>query len=107
MQDLGYEVLSARDGLEAIEVMAERLPQILLVDLEMPRMNGLELAAHVRAQPSTRSLPMIMITSRSTEKHRQRAQTAGVDAYVTKPFSEDELFDQIQAVLAGPERRLA
>ncbi len=107
MQDLGYEVLSARDGLEAIEVMAERLPQILLVDLEMPRMNGLELAAHVRAQASTRSLPMIMITSRSTEKHRQRAQTAGVDAYVTKPFSEDELFDQIQAVLAGPERRLA
>jgi chemosensory pili system protein ChpA (sensor histidine kinase/response regulator) len=107
MQDLGYEVLTARDGLEAIEVMAERLPQILLVDLEMPRMNGLELAAHVRAQQSTRSIPTIMITSRSTEKHRQKAQAAGVDAYLTKPFSEDELNDQIQAVLSEPERNLA
>ena len=107
MQDLGYEVLTARDGLEAIEVMAERIPKILLVDLEMPRMNGLELAAHVRAQQSTGSLPMIMITSRSTEKHRQKAQAAGVNAYLTKPFSEDVLIDQIQAVVSEAERTFA
>ena len=105
IQDLGYEVIAARDGLEAIEAMAERLPEIMLVDLEMPRMNGLELAAHVRAQKSTRHIPMIMITSRSTDKHRQQAQAAGVNAYLTKPFSEDELIDQIHATLASEASR--
>ncbi|MGB5726451.1 MAG: response regulator, partial [Thiogranum sp.] len=67
----------------------------------------LELAAHVRAQQSTGSLPMIMITSRSTEKHRQKAQAAGVNAYLTKPFSEDVLIDQIQAVVSEAERTFA
>jgi len=71
--------------------------------VEMPRMNGLELAAHVRAQKSTEHIPMIMITSRSTEKHRQKARAAGVNAYLTKPFSEDELIDQIQVALAPSE----
>lgn len=107
MQDLGYEVRTARDGLEAIEVMAEHIPKIILVDLEMPRMNGLELAAHVRAQQTTKDIPMIMITSRSTEKHRKKAQAAGVSVYLTKPFSEDELNDRIQAVLETPEANLA
>lgn len=107
MQDMGYEVLTARDGLEAIEVMAERLPQLLLVDLEMPRMNGLELAAHMRAREDTGRIPIIMITSRSTEKHRQKARNSGVNAYLTKPFSEDELNDQIQEIMTGSERKLA
>ena len=65
-------------------------------DLEMPRMNGLELTAHVRANESTKHIPVIMITSRNTEKHRNLATAAGVDTYLNKPFSEEELLHHIQ-----------
>ncbi len=100
VRDMGYEVHTARDGLEAIEVMQSKTPDLLLVDLEMPRMNGLELASHVRASAETSSTPIIMITSRSTEKHRKQAKAAGVDVYLTKPFSEDVLLEHIRSVLA-------
>jgi CheY-like chemotaxis protein len=68
----------------------------MLVDLEMPRMNGLELTAHLRAKEVTRELPVIMITSRSTEKHRQLAKSAGVNGYLNKPWSDDELLSTIR-----------
>ncbi len=64
-------------------------------------MNGLELARHVRARETTATLPIIMITSRSTGKHRQEAQAAGVDVYLTKPFSEDELLQHMAALGGG------
>jgi chemosensory pili system protein ChpA (sensor histidine kinase/response regulator) len=99
VKDAGYEVLTAKDGLDAIEVMGEKRPDIMLVDLEMPRMNGLELASHVRASEVTRDIPIIMITSRSTEKHREQATMAGVDVYLTKPFDDGELHDHIQMQL--------
>ncbi|MEJ2508526.1 MAG: response regulator, partial [Gammaproteobacteria bacterium] len=101
VQDAGFEVRTARDGLEAIDVIADRAPDVLLVDLEMPRMNGLELTAHVRARADLREVPIIMITSRSTEKHRQQAEEAGVDVYLTKPFSEDDLLGHITQRLAS------
>lgn len=100
IQDAGFEVRTARDGLEAIEVINRKIPDLILVDLEMPRMNGLELTAHLRGNSSTQKLPIIMITSRSTDKHRREAQTMGVDAYLTKPFVEDELLDYIHRLLA-------
>lgn len=74
-------------------------PDLLLVDLEMPRMNGLELTAHVRAREATRDLPVIMVTSRSTAKHRREAEAMGVNYYLTKPFAEDELHRMIVAAL--------
>ncbi len=94
--DLGFEVQTASDGLEAIAILEQNLPDILLVDLEMPRMNGLELTAHVRSRDATKHLPVIMITSRSTEKHRQNADQAGVNMYLIKPFSEDDLATHIE-----------
>ena len=100
VQDSGYEVRTARDGLEAVELIETKPPDLLLVDLEMPRMNGLELTYHVRARAETRNLPVIMVTSRSTQKHRQMAEAAGVDAYLTKPFSEEELLGQMEAASA-------
>ena len=96
--DSGFQVRTARDGLEAIKVMQSRVPDILLVDLEMPRMNGLELTHHVRANESMRELPIIMITSRSTEKHRSQAEEAGVTRYLTKPFAESELIEHVYSV---------
>lgn len=94
--DLGMDVRTAKDGFEAIEIMQEHTPQIMLVDMEMPRMNGLELTAHVRANEITKHIPVIMITSRNTEKHRSLASAAGVDTYLNKPFSEEELLHYIQ-----------
>jgi len=99
VQDAGLEVRTARDGLEAIEIINGKRPDIVLADLEMPRMNGLELAAHLRANQTTRDLPVIMITSRSTDKHRREAEAMGVNVYLTKPFAEDELLGHIKKLL--------
>lgn len=98
-QDAGLEVRTARDGLEAVEIINRKRPDIVLADLEMPRMNGLELAAHLRANQATKDLPVIMITSRSTDKHRLEAERVGVNVYVTKPFVEDELLGHIKKLL--------
>lgn len=95
MQDLSYEVYTAKDGIEAIEVIKEHSPNILLTDLEMPRMNGLELTSHLRANEDTKHIPVIMITSRTTEKHIQEAKAIGVNEYLTKPFQEDLLLEKV------------
>jgi chemosensory pili system protein ChpA (sensor histidine kinase/response regulator) len=98
VQDAGYSVRTAIDGLDAVPMIDAKPPDVLLVDLEMPRMNGLELTTHVRANAASRDLPVIMITSRSTEKHRHKAQAAGVNVYLTKPYGEEELLQHLEAV---------
>lgn len=100
MTDLGWDVQTAKDGFEAISVMEKIKPDILLVDLEMPRMNGLELTHHIRAGETDQHLPIVMVTSRVTDKHRQMAVHAGVDAYLNKPWTEDELMRLVQEQLA-------
>ncbi|TNF39001.1 MAG: hybrid sensor histidine kinase/response regulator, partial [Gammaproteobacteria bacterium] len=91
VQDLGMEVRSARDGMEAVAVIEARKPDLVLVDMEMPRMNGLELTSHIRGTPATANIPIIMITSRSSAKHEAVAQQRGVNHFMVKPFAEDEL----------------
>lgn len=99
MRDAGYEVLTALDGMDAVAVLEQTVPDVVLVDMEMPRMNGLELTAHLRARESSKKIPIIMITSRSTEKHRQQGDSAGVDAYLVKPFNEDQLLQHIDRLV--------
>ncbi len=99
VRDAGYEPLLAKDGLEAVDVLEDSNPDIVLLDLEMPRMNGLEFTAHVRGRIETEHLPIVMVTSRSTDKHRRQAMLAGVSAYLTKPFQESELLDVLEAAL--------
>ncbi|MDM8569010.1 hybrid sensor histidine kinase/response regulator, partial [Thiotrichales bacterium HSG1] len=101
VEDAGFEVLLAKDGVEAIEVIDQTKPNVMLVDMEMPRMNGLELTAHVRANQATQNIPIFMITSRTTEKHKEQAKNAGVNAYLTKPYQDTELLDLIEKALAG------
>lgn len=96
MQDLNYEVYTAKDGVEAIEVMRKNRPNIVLTDLEMPRMNGLELTSHMRSNEETKHIPVIMITSRTTEKHKQEAEAIGVSEYLSKPYQEDLLIEKVQ-----------
>lgn len=93
-----YLPFTAKDGVEAMQLMDENLPDIILVDVEMPRMDGYELASQMRASPQLKHIPIIMITSRSGEKHRQRALEIGVDRYMGKPFQEKELIDHIQTL---------
>jgi chemosensory pili system protein ChpA (sensor histidine kinase/response regulator) len=94
-----YEVTTAKDGIDATEQLQERIPDLLLLDIEMPRMDGFELATYVRADPRLRHIPIIMITSRSGQKHRDRAAEVGANAYLTKPYKESELISKVREVL--------
>jgi len=100
ISDAGYEPRTAVDGVDAIDAIEERMPDLILLDLEMPRMNGLELAAHLRADQETHDIPIVMVTSRSTGKHREQAHAAGIDAFITKPYQEDELAEQIRLLIS-------
>jgi chemosensory pili system protein ChpA (sensor histidine kinase/response regulator) len=95
LEDAGYDVVLARDGLEAVKSMEIARPDVLITDLEMPNMNGLELSAHVRARPELAGLTVIMITSRSLDKHRRQALSAGVNVYLTKPYTDHELLQHV------------
>jgi chemosensory pili system protein ChpA (sensor histidine kinase/response regulator) len=99
----GLRVLTARDGLDAVAVLAEHLPDVILLDIEMPRMDGYEVAAHVRNDARLRDVPIIMITSRVGEKHRARAIELGVSDYLGKPYQEAQLLEAIEPLIA--ERR--
>lgn len=101
LKDLGFEVDAAGDGVDALALIRRRLPALAIVDLEMPRMNGVELCRALRADPRTRGLPVIMITSRASEKHRALAREAGVDVFLTKPYSEDDLAAEIHRCLVA------
>ncbi|MGQ0501094.1 MAG: hybrid sensor histidine kinase/response regulator [Panacagrimonas sp.] len=97
----GYRTLTARDGLEAMAMMQAEAPDALLLDIEMPRADGFEVAAFVRHSPRLARLPIVMITSRSSDKHRQHAEQLAVDHYLTKPFQEDRLVQILRELLAG------
>jgi chemosensory pili system protein ChpA (sensor histidine kinase/response regulator) len=95
----GVKVHTARDGLDAITVLQEHPVDIILLDIEMPRMDGYQLATHVRNDPRIKHLPIIMITSRSGEKHRAKAIEIGVNDYLSKPYQESQLVAAIEALL--------
>jgi chemosensory pili system protein ChpA (sensor histidine kinase/response regulator) len=91
----GYRVTTAKDGLDALEKLAEETPVVLLSDIEMPRMDGFDLARNVRADARWAGLPIIMITSRIAQKHREHAMQLGVNHYLGKPYSEDDLLGMV------------
>ncbi len=96
LQREGYRVALAADGLQALERLAEELPDVVLSDIEMPRMDGFDLVRNMKADPRLASLPIITITSRIAEKHREHAMSLGVDHYLGKPYSEEELLSLIR-----------
>jgi chemosensory pili system protein ChpA (sensor histidine kinase/response regulator) len=100
----GYKVLTARDGVDATGQLQGCTPDIMLLDIEMPRMDGFELATHMRNDDRLRHVPVIMITSRSGDKHRDRARQIGVKHYLGKPYQENDLLDTIdQIIRVAPE----
>ena len=102
LQREGYRVALARDGLEALEALAAERPALMLSDIEMPRMDGFDLLRNVRGEPRWADLPVVMITSRIAEKHRDHARELGVDHYLGKPYDEEVLLDLLRQ-MTSPE----
>jgi len=98
IKNVGWTAIVAKDGLEALEMLQDggKLPDIILTDVEMPRMNGYELLASLKRQENLKAIPVIMITSRATQKHRQKAIDLGVSDYLTKPFEDTKLIEIIE-----------
>jgi CheY-like chemotaxis protein len=97
----GWEVQTARDGVEALEMIGYETPAAVLLDIEMPRMDGYELISTIRAQSQYKSLPLVVLTSRAASKHQQRAISLGADNYVIKPYQDDELLNILNSLVYG------
>jgi chemotaxis protein histidine kinase CheA/ActR/RegA family two-component response regulator len=100
LEDAGYDVVTANDGFLALDSMREKQPNIVLTDLEMPNLNGLDLTKRIREVPHFMGMPVIMITSRASDKHRDLAHEAGVDLYLTKPYTDAALLEHVRKLSA-------
>jgi chemosensory pili system protein ChpA (sensor histidine kinase/response regulator) len=96
----GFDIVAARDGVEALELLEEHTPDVILLDIEMPRMDGFEFTRTIKGDARHSHIPIVMITSRMADKHRARARELGVDLYLGKPFQEEELLRQLREMLA-------
>jgi chemosensory pili system protein ChpA (sensor histidine kinase/response regulator) len=107
IHNAGWEVISAKDGMDALEVLkgVNRLPDLILTDIEMPRMGGFELAAAVLNDPTLSEIPVVAITSRTAEKHRQKARDNGVSAYLVKPYEESELIRLVRSLTSTAQQK--
>ena len=101
----GFQVLAAKDGVDALEQLGDLMPDLMLVDVEMPRMDGFDLTRNVRADERLRHIPIIMITSRTADKHRNYAKQIGVNVFLGKPYQEDELLVHINQFAQGTAQR--
>ncbi len=95
----GYRTLSARDGDEALLVIQEQRPDLVLLDWMLPKVSGIELCRRLRSRPETRNLPIVMLTARGEEEDRIRGLDTGADDYISKPFSMAELLARVRSVL--------
>jgi chemosensory pili system protein ChpA (sensor histidine kinase/response regulator) len=96
LQREGFAVTTAKDGVDALQLLGEQVPDVILLDIEMPRMDGFEFAKTIKGDPKFVNVPIIMITSRTAEKHRSRAAELGVDLYLGKPYQEEELLRHLR-----------
>ncbi len=96
LQREGFAVAAAKDGIDALQLLGEQIPDVILLDIEMPRMDGFEFAKTIKGDPKYVNIPIIMITSRTAEKHRSLAAELGVDMYLGKPYQEDELLRHLR-----------
>jgi chemosensory pili system protein ChpA (sensor histidine kinase/response regulator) len=99
----GFRVLTAKDGVDAMGQLQEMVPDMMLLDIEMPRMDGFELATHMRNDDRLRHVPIIMITSRTGDKHRDRARQIGVNNYLGKPYQENDLLVSIHHIIGATD----
>ncbi|MDY6944355.1 MAG: Hpt domain-containing protein [Pseudomonadota bacterium] len=103
----GMRVMTAKDGIDALSILQDHIPDVILLDIEMPRMDGYELATQVRADARLTDIPIVMITSRVGEKHRARAIEIGVNDYLGKPYQENQLLDAIEPLVQARRRKVS
>ncbi|HQU50743.1 MAG TPA: response regulator, partial [Casimicrobiaceae bacterium] len=99
LQREGFDVVTAKDGIDALQVLSEQTPDVILLDIEMPRMDGFEFTKTIKADAKHSHVPIIMITSRTAEKHRNLARELGVDLYLGKPYQEEDLLRSLREML--------
>jgi chemosensory pili system protein ChpA (sensor histidine kinase/response regulator) len=107
LEKAGYQVQLAADGLEALEILGQTRCDLVITDLEMPRTNGYELMAHLRQDPATRDIPVMVVTSRAGAKHRERALRQGAAEFLVKPVQEEQFITAVSRVLAGAKAAAA
>jgi chemosensory pili system protein ChpA (sensor histidine kinase/response regulator) len=107
LEKSGYRVMLASDGLEAAELISQHGCHLVITDLEMPRMTGYELMAQLRQSPTTRRIPVMVVTSRAGAKHRDRAMKEGAAAFLTKPVQEDQLIAAVEQLMGSEATRPA
>ncbi|HZS44317.1 MAG TPA: response regulator, partial [Blastocatellia bacterium] len=109
VKNAGWQPVQAKDGLEALEILhhSDVVPDLMLLDIEMPRMDGYELLSTLRAQPAYRNLPVVVVTSRASEKHRQKAFAVGATEYLVKPYQDEMLLSLIRRLVRESRRALA
>lgn len=90
---------TAKDGVDAVALLEEHIPDLVILDIEMPRMDGYELIDHIRSHPHLKHLPIIVVTSRSGQKHRERAISLGINGYLSKPYQEEQLLESVNKAL--------
>jgi chemosensory pili system protein ChpA (sensor histidine kinase/response regulator) len=95
----GFEVITARDGVDALKLLTDHTPDAILLDIEMPRMDGFEFAKTMKSDGKSAHIPIIMITSRTADKHRNRAAELGVDGFLGKPYQEEELLQTLRGIV--------
>ena len=103
----GYQVVTAKDGVDALEHTLGTIPDVMLVDIEMPRMDGFELTKNLRGDPRTHGIPIIIISSRTAEKHRAQAAQLGVNGYLGKPYQESDLLGLLSRFIAAKRKQAA
>ena len=96
----GYQVILAKDGVDALRQLQDAVPDVMLLDVEMPRMDGFDLTRNIRGDERLRGIPIVMITSRTAEKHRSHALSLGVDVFLGKPYDEAEMLAHVKALAA-------
>ena len=101
MKREGYDVVTAGDGQEALDMLQDARPDLMILDVMMPRKNGFEVCEAVRGHPQFGSLPILMLTAKGREAEMKKGLSLGADAYVTKPFSTHDLIDRVDELLAG------
>ncbi|NDJ35773.1 MAG: response regulator [Chloroflexi bacterium] len=103
LQDSGYEVLTANDGASAVELAAEHLPDAILLDVILPKLNGFHVCRQIRANAQTRHIPIVMITSKDKEPDRDWGMEQGADVYITKPVDQQELLATLESLLEAKQ----
>jgi CheY-like chemotaxis protein len=104
LESVGHEVIGVENGVEALEQCREVLPDLVVLDLMMPAMSGLEACREIRADPETADLPVILLTARAQDHDVLAGRSVGADAYLTKPFSPRDLAHQVHVILEGSAR---